>query len=122
MDFSKLSEVDLKNFLLMYQQADPNLTDVQSAQILFERLKHIKGTVFSIPVVDLYIATQYSGSKDKIYTEDQIMNLSKHEILAFDQIFQFGSQQYNDQTNRERIMRILDYLGLISKEQPQLHT
>lgn len=76
-------------------------------------LRIIPGIIFPVYVVDLYIASYYSGPRDKIYTRDQIFNRTDAELQAFGNVFNLET------SNKERILRILNYLDLIYKGQDQ---
>jgi hypothetical protein len=118
MDFSKLSRSDLVDFLSrFYPNYDKIFPSVEHAKELFEYLQTIPGTRFPVPVVDLYLASLYEGPKDEFYHPKEILNLTPQQVRAFDDVFHFNARLNNLETNRRRILRILDYLGLVFHEE-----
>lgn len=107
MDFSKLSSSELLDLRTL---ADYSARD-EDPQVLFDQLAEDPQTVFPVPVVDLYIATNYTGPRNQTYSQGEILEMDLDTLTQLGQIFEVpvdGTRQ-----SRERILRILKFAGLI---------
>lgn len=72
MDFSLLDPEDLQEFLDLARTynipLNPYHSKVEQAEQLFDQLQNIPGVIFPLPIVDLYIASNYKGPRDTTYT------------------------------------------------------
>lgn len=113
MDFSKLNNVELEEFLQYYSL----LTPTEWAEILFKKLRQKPDINYPNAIVDLYIASNYQGPKDKTYTEQQILNMSEENINTFLALFGIVRDINVDVFQyKQRILRILKFLDLIQDD------
>lgn len=112
MDFSKLTQDELQEFFQYYVL----LTQVEQAEILFNKLLEKQENV-SIPVADLYLASIYQGPKNRTYSKREILDMSEENVNTFLEIFGINRDNNGDiNMYKQRILRILGFLGLIHKE------
>ena len=81
---------------------------IKCAEELFNRHYRDKNFLTTIPVVDLYIAANYSGKIPQKYSVRQISRLSKSKLAQF-------ATQFNIPPDRDRIIRILRYLHALEE-------
>lgn len=117
MNFEKLTVNQIGDFLKLARrysiQLNSNSDIYSQAKYLFDQINKIGGNV-TFPVADLYTARHYQGPKNVTYTLKQLLYLSDDDVKAFDEVFKFDRTLSDLDTNRERIIRILDHLDLIN--------
>lgn len=113
MDFKKLLFPELSEFVrnnsLTPKRNSKDLTE-QAAE-LFDQLSKNKDSIYTIPVVDLYLAALYSESGrslDKKYTEGSLRSLNQQEKEKFSSDF---GLDINDPNFSNRLIRIVRILG-----------
>ena len=118
MNWSKLSKEELNEFLNMYPSVpqDPKLSLSEQAAALFEELSKDLSAEYPEPVSDLYLASKISSQLDKfpVYKSEDILKLP--EIALLDLGRRLGMSPHK--ISVRRIIRILDYLGLLSSVSP----
>lgn len=125
MDFSLLSESELTEFLNQFRtrsfskyiQSEPD--KVKQAEKLFELAQQNPNFNYPLPIIDLYLASQYSGPRDQKYFQEDLENLTEADVNYLDQFLHFDAGLYPLNINRQRIQRIFRYLGILD-ETPQI--
>lgn len=125
MDFRKLSHVDFEEFVNMdfseYGVSSPiHRMMIVRAKKKYQQLQSIEGCILPLPIQDLEIAHHYKKTIGRIYTSEEIRSLSPGDAEFF--IEEFGLHPIPLEINRQRIFRILTYLGLIEDSQHLLLT
>lgn len=117
MDFSKLSETELRQFLLDH----PDIplrggSAAEQATNLFNRLKNNPNQSYPETIVDLYLASliQEKLTDTNKYTFEQIFSASNSSIQQF-----VTGLNLPTNSSRSRVYRILYYLGLIEEFSPE---
>lgn len=111
MDFSKLSNKDLSDFLTFWEQKVPPLRVdmINLASQLFEAVSQREDASYTTPVVDLWISSSLGTISEK-YDEDFIKNLSQENKEIFAETF---GLDVNAPDFTERLLRILGFLGAL---------
>ena len=120
MDFSKLTEPELREFLSLAGNASGISKEElpKKAAELFENRQNLPNGL-TFPVIDLYVATVYSGPRNVKYKLEDILKLNSNQIDQFAKFFQIrkGTEgtptQAKDEFDKMRILRILRILGLL---------
>lgn len=100
MDWSKLTETELKEFLAV----NGPTSYIKAAQLIFAT--QTPDTKFTEPVLDLCIATNLAGKFDQIYEIDCLRKLSIEKLTELGNIFGAEPQI-------ERMIRICRFLGIL---------
>lgn len=112
--FSKLSTQELDNFLSSWNQTASNRTEAISlAAQLFEVLSERSDASFTIPVINLWISSNYPNKILVKYSEDDIRSLTEENKQIFADTFglDITSPDFSD-----RLVQILNFLGAIRKK------
>lgn len=118
MNFSKLNSQELDEFLslggpsIIYL----NQNKYEAAAKLFQLRRNLSLTY---PVIDLYLASRYTGPRDKKYALSDLRKIDDRLIRAFAQLFRMEMTP-NFALNRSRVLRILRILDLIYEDQKEL--
>ncbi len=112
MDWYKLSDDEITDFLKMYNRDNPQdktfTSKVITAQALFEEINSRGGRVTD-PVRDLYIASLVKNTTRK-YTPNQILSLSGDIQKQFAALLFLDPKEPN---LNDHILRILNWAGLL---------
>jgi len=118
MEFSRLSERELRKFLVEYSPIPfpPGASLSQRAQILFSKLQESPTSTYPEVISDLYLASQLRPQikNQPVYSFSQIQNLSPSELTAFGKSLGLTSN-----VTKARIFQILDFLNLVEESSSQ---
>lgn len=114
MDWSKLSQTELYQFLDLYPDIprDQNLSLQEQAQQLFEQLSLDPSSVYPDSVIDLTLASRLAPKLEAMspYQIEDITSLSDQALLELGRKLMMAPNKISLQ----RILRVLGYLNLLS--------
>ena len=114
MDWNKLSSQQLTEFLRLYKVTpQPSNLPVEAKQLFNQVISQFGNrAVFTEPVIDLYLASNFKGSIPQRYTAQAIRSLSPEQLQQFATAFGLPN------INAERLIRILGFLNALDLSSP----
>lgn len=114
MDWTKLTPQQLVEFLQLYKVIPQSNNLPAQAQKLFNQVIYQFGNraVFTEPVIDLYITSNFKGTIPQNYTPETIRNLSPQLQQQFADVLGLPS------ITLERLLRILGFLNALDLSSP----
>jgi len=128
MEFDKLTEAELREFLEFYPniQTNPNLSLIQRARQLYEILRLNPSSRYPDFIIDLaraqYLKKMYEPylQMQPPYTSEQISNMTYDDLRRFIELFGLPLESLQDPVQSfQQVQRILYFLGLIQTIAPK---
>lgn len=114
MDWDKLTDYQLIEFLQLYKVTPQfeNLS-LQAEKIYNQVISQLgNNVIFTLPVIDLYIASNFKGNIPQKYLPETIRNLPSQKLQQFAVVFNLPD------ITPERLIRILNFLNALDLTSP----